>query len=134
MRRIDIQSRVGFGNPEIQDLAHGVGSHLDIRRLEIAVNDALLVGGFECVRHLPGDWQRVFQGERPAQQQLFERVTLDELQDQADGVVALLDAIDRRDVSVVQRRQHLRLPLEAPEPFGIGCERNRQDFDCYVPP
>ena len=43
---------------------HAVGPDLDVRRFQIAVNDALLVGGFERLGDLPRDRERV--GQRKA--------------------------------------------------------------------
>ena len=41
----------------------------------------------------------------------------------------VLDAVDRGDVRMIQRREQARLALEAREPLGIGGERRRQDLD-----
>jgi hypothetical protein len=44
-------------------------------------------------------------------------------------VAGILEAIDVTDVRVIQRREQLRLALEAREPLRIACDRLRQDFD-----
>jgi hypothetical protein len=41
--------------PEIENLHHTLRRDLDIRRLEIAMDDARLVGGFERFADLPRD-------------------------------------------------------------------------------
>ena len=38
------------------------------------------------------------------------------------------EAVDRGDVRMIQRRQHLRFPLEAREPIGIEREQFGQDL------
>jgi len=56
------------------------GSQLDIRGLEIAVDDPLLVGRFERLRDLPRDRQRLVDGNRPVREAIGERRSLDQLQ------------------------------------------------------
>jgi hypothetical protein len=43
------------------------------------------------------------------------------------------NAVNRRDVWMIQRRQQLRLALEPGEPIGVGREHFRQNFDGDVP-
>ena len=50
------------------------------------------------------------------------------LHQEADTAV-LLQAVNGGDVGVVQRRQKLRLTLEARQPFGVGGEELRQHLD-----
>ena len=45
------------------------------------------------------------------------------------GALGLLEAVDRRDIRVVQRCQHLGLALESRDPFVIRSERGRQHLD-----
>ena len=40
-----------------------------------------------------------------------------------------LEAVDLRDVRMIERREHLRFALEPRQPIGIGRERVRQDLD-----
>ena len=44
-----------LGQSEIEDLNFAIGSELDVGRLQVAVNDALLVRFFECKGDLPRD-------------------------------------------------------------------------------
>ena len=46
----------------------------------------------------------------------------------------MFEAVNRGDVGVIQRRQHLCFALKSGEPFGIVCERFRQNFDGHVAP
>ena len=57
--------RQRFSEAEVQHLHGAVLANLDVRRLEIAMDDALLVRGFEGLRHLPGDRQRLDHRQSP---------------------------------------------------------------------
>ena len=106
-----------FCRHRLIDLA--VWRHLGVGRFEIAVNDALLVGGFKGVNHLPRDWQGIAERERPACDQIRERLALDELQDDAGQTISLLQPVHRRDVGMIERRQELRLALKPRQPIGV---------------
>ena len=45
---------------------------------------------------------------------------------------ALFEAVDRRDVRMVQRRERLGFPLKAREPLGVLGERIGQDLDRHL--
>ena len=49
----------GFGEAEVQDLHDAVRRDLDVRRLQVPMNDVLLVRRIECVGDLPGDGESV---------------------------------------------------------------------------
>ena len=55
-----------FGETEVQHLHHAVGAHLDVGGFQIAMNDPLLVRGFEGFGDLPGDGQRFIERDRAA--------------------------------------------------------------------
>ena len=113
---------------EVQHLHGAVRPHLDIRRLEIAVDDPLLVCGFEGFRDLPRDRQRIVDGNRPLRDAIGERGPLDQLQHERLDAVRFFKAVDRGDVRMVERREHLRLALEAREPIGIAREELGKDL------
>ncbi len=46
-----------FGEAEVEHLHRAVRAHLDVRGLQVAVDDPLLVRGLERLRDLPGDGQ-----------------------------------------------------------------------------
>ena len=54
-----------LGQPEVEHLDGAVGSHLDIRRLQVAVDDALLVCGFQRLGDLFRDRQASSNGIAP---------------------------------------------------------------------
>jgi hypothetical protein len=63
-----------------------------------------------------------------------QRRSLDQLEHQRAGAARFLDAVDRGDVRVVERRQRLRLALEPREPLGVGRERVREDLQRHLAP
>jgi hypothetical protein len=92
------------------------------------MDDSLLVGLLERLADLPGDGERLRNRQRSLGDPLRERLSLGELHhDGADGA-GLLDAIDLRDVRVVQRRQQVRLALETSEAVRVVGEQVWQDL------
>ncbi len=118
-----------LGQTEVQHLHDAGGRDLDVGRLQIPVDDALLVGRVQRVGNLARDRQRVSQGERPARQSIGQRLTLDELEHQSRTAIDVLEPVNRADVRVIQRRQHASLVLEPREPSRIVREERRQDLD-----
>ena len=80
-------------------------------RLQVAVNDAALVGVVERVGNLTGEPQRLVLRQAGVDA-IAQRLAFDELQDDAADAGILDDAVDRRDVGVAERRQQPRLALE----------------------
>ena len=83
---------------EIDHLHRPGGRYHDVPRLQVAVNDALFVRGFERLRNLAGIGQRRFDRQRT-----FELFTLDQFHHQGE----LFDAVDSGDVGMVQRGEDL---------------------------
>src|SRR5262249_17923057 len=114
---------------EVEHFYLVVGRERDIRRLEIAVDDALVVRGLQGVGNLPRDRQRIAEGQTAAPEPPGERVAFDELEDKQARLSNLLESMNRGDVRMVQRREHLRFASESREPFRIEGERGGQDLD-----
>ena len=89
------------------------------------MDDALLVRRLERVGDLPGDGPSVGQRHGPTGNHGREVFALDELHHER----VLLDAVDRRDVRMIQRGEHLRFAREPGEAIRIGGEQVGQDFD-----
>ena len=58
---------------------------------------------------------------------------MDKFHDQRERTRCFLDAVNLRDVLVVQCRKQLRFALESPEPFEICREHGRKNLDRDVP-
>jgi len=48
-------------------------------------------------------------------------------------MVCLFETVDRRDVRMIQRREHFRLTLEARKPFEIARKRLGENLNRYPP-
>jgi catechol 2,3-dioxygenase-like lactoylglutathione lyase family enzyme len=89
------------------------------------MHDAVLVRGFERFGDLLGHRQGFVQRKGSLRDALGERRAVDELQHQG----AIFDAVDLRDVRMVERGQHLRLALKSRNAIGIEGKQLRQNFD-----
>ena len=83
------------------------------------MDDPLLVRRFERLGDLPRDRQRLVERDRPVRDPIGERRAFDQLHHQRAHAVGVFEAVDVRDVRMVQRREHLRFALEAREALGI---------------
>ena len=52
-----------FCESEVEHLDDAIGPDLDVGRLEVTMDDALVVRGLERVGNLTGDGQRLFEGK-----------------------------------------------------------------------
>jgi len=108
-----------FARREVEHLHLAVLCQLDIGRLEIAVNDSLVVGRFERLRNLVRDAQRFDERERTAAETLGQLLALDQLHDERTASSGFFEAVNARDVRVTERRQYLRFPVKARHPLGV---------------
>jgi hypothetical protein len=103
------------------------------------VNDARVVRRLERLGDLSRDWQRFIEWQRALRETFGEVLALDEFHDERAMTMpgvgrAILEAIDLRDVRVVQRGQGLRFALEAHQPIRIEGKGIREDLQCDVAP
>ena len=100
------------------------------------MDDALFVRGFERLRDLFRDGQRLVEGKtdgsgrtRPTSDQLREVVALDQFHHEGGHAPAFFQPVDGGDVGMIQRREDFRFALKACEPLSILGDRRRQDLD-----
>ncbi len=93
------------------------------------MNDAFLVRGFEGLRDLQREGQRIRHRDGAPPERVRERGALDELQDEKADPARVLEPVDRRDVRVIESGQQPGLALESGESIGIGSERVGQALD-----
>jgi len=102
---------------------------LEVRRLQIAVDDAVFVRVLQGVGNLPGDRQRFVERDRPLCDPVRQCRTFDEFHDER---LALRKPVDRRDVRMIERGEHLCFTLEARKPLGICSVEIRQHLQRHV--
>ena len=93
------------------------------------MNDALVVGVLERLRDLPRDLERLVDGNGTAGEPLLQILALDQLEREEGLAARLLEPVDRGDVGMVERREHVRLALEAGEPLRVPRDFRGQDLD-----
>ncbi len=93
------------------------------------MDDAPVVGHLHGVRHLASDGQRFVNREGPGGDALGQGLALDQLEDKAADALGFFQAIDGRDVRVVERSEELRLAAEAGHAVGVAGEGLGQDFE-----
>ena len=107
------------------------GDH-DVRGLQVAVDDAFVVGAGECFGHLGGELQRAGERKGLSLQQIAELLALDELHGDESGAVRFVDLEDGGDVRMVERGGRLGLLDEAPPPFLVGDQFRRQHLESHL--
>ena len=130
--------RGSLGEAEIEDLDGAVGAELDVRRFQIAMDDAGLVRRFERFGHLFRDRQRLVDGDGAARDALREILALDELHHEGADAGRFFDAVQLRDVRMIERGQRLRFAFEPHETIGVrreglpaGSSARRRDRGAY---
>jgi hypothetical protein len=93
------------------------------------MDDALLVRRLEGLGDLSRDPERLVDGKGPACHERREILALDQLHDERARRREFFDAVDVRDVGVIQRRQRLGLAHEPRQPVRIAGEELGQDLD-----
>ena len=88
------------------------------------MDDAGLVRGLERLGDLPRDVERFADFDRtalrPLRDELGEGLPFDQLHHDGSCVPGPLDAVDLRDVGMVEGRERFCLPLESRQPIGIA--------------
>src|SRR5260370_14669798 len=90
-----------FGDPEVEDF-DAIAADDDVVRLDVAMDDALLVRGGESLGHSSSDPAEISLGHRAAFEDARQRLPFDELLHDEDQIAFLLDGVDRRDVRVIE--------------------------------
>ena len=112
---------IAFARPKSSTFTVPSSRTLMFAGFEIAVDDPLLVRGFERLGDLLGDRQRLERsGMAPRAIRSASVGALDQLHHERVDAVRFLEAVNVRDVRMVQRREDLRLALEAREALRIA--------------
>ena len=114
-RIVVVRSRaLHLGQTEVQDLRVAATADEDVRRLDVAVDDAGVVRGVERIGDFDAERQHRVQRQAAALgDSLLQRDAFQVLHDDEGAAVLLADVVNRADVGVVQRRRGSGLAAEA---------------------
>ena len=126
------RGRFHLGQTEVEHLDPPAAAHHDVGRLQIPVDDALLVRRPERVGERGGNLDEPRDRQRSLGDDEVERPALDELHGQEVDAARLLHRVDRHDVRVVQRGHRAGLALESLEPFRARRHLRRQHLESHV--
>jgi hypothetical protein len=118
-----------FREAEVEYLYLPVRRDLDVRRFQIAMNDALLVRAFKCLGDLFCDRQRLINRNRTARDAVGKRLAFDQFHHECWRVSCVFNVEDGGDVWMIERREDLRFALKPREAIRIVRQRGREDFD-----
>ncbi len=104
-------TQVRPGQPEIEQL-HAVGSEEDVRRLEIAMDDAAGVQRLECAKHAQRGLQRLAQGDSATLDPAGQRLALQQLHDHEELAVLFGQLVDLADIRMADLCGDPRLPKQ----------------------
>ena len=108
-----------FASPKIEHLDLALGRNLHVSGFEIAVDDALVVSGFEPFGHLTKERQRRVDRKRASRDSVSQSLAFDQLHDQKARARGLLEPMEGRYVRMIQRSKEARLALESGKTLGI---------------
>src|SRR5262245_56650979 len=128
-RRIDAPR---LRQTEVEHLDDSIWCDLDVRGLEIAMDDPSLVCRVEGFGDLLCDQQRLVDRDSARRDALGQRRTLDQLHHQRTRAFAFFETVNRRDVRVIERREDLRLASEAGQPVRVARDQWQQHLDRLV--
>ena len=127
-RLADVWLRQPFASPKSSTLTVPSGRDLDVRRLQIAVDDPLLVRRFERFGDLPRDRQRLVERNR-ARAMRCDRSSPSTSSITSAVMPRLLRARRCRQCSGGSARRALPLRVETARADLVSGERGRQDLD-----
>ena len=94
-----------FRQAEIEQLHAAFRRDLHVRRLHVAMDDAFAVCGRERLGEVARNSQRFRDRHGTGREAVGERRPFDQFEDEHEAAIDLLDAMDRADVGMVQRRK-----------------------------
>ena len=126
---------VHLRDTEVEDLERTLGRNFDVRGLQVAVDDAFLVCRVEALGDLAAGCERFRKRKRAACQSLSKRQARNQLEHETGKrtgrvrIREILEAVDLRNMRMVERSKELRFTFESRKAIGIGDDLVRQDLD-----
>ena len=109
-----------LGQPKVENLGGSARGHKNVRRLDVAMHDALGVRGIQRFGHVNADREQRLHLQRPVADEMFQGLAFQVLHDN-EGLVALFpDVVNSADVGMIERGRRLRLAAEAGESGGVA--------------
>src|SRR5579859_1852982 len=91
-----------FGETEVENLGRAALDEKNVGGLDVAVDDALSVGGFKAVGDLDADFQELADGHGLSGNAVFERLAFEEFHGDERSTFKLANVVNGADVGVVQ--------------------------------
>ena len=103
-----------FRQTEIENLYRSALGQKNVRRLDVAMNDALRVRGIETRRRSESLFPAASStGERLTRDAMLQRLALQQLHRDEGAAFVFANFVNRADIWMIQRRGRTRLALEA---------------------
>ena len=134
----DCRARIGeparragqLGEAEVEDLHLAVLGQHEVRRLDVAMDDAGVMGPRQPARHLQGDVDRLADGQRAAGDARPQRLAgVERHGDEQATVLGAVDVVDGADVRVVEGGGAARFAVEAIAGRRVPGEVRRQELE-----
>jgi hypothetical protein len=104
-----------FRQTEIENFGAAAGGDEEIRGLDVAMNDAALVGSFERVEDSDADFEELIERNGLAVDAMLERDALEQLHCDVGDAVVFVNVVNRADIGMIQGRGSLRFAPETLE-------------------
>src|SRR6266550_3418820 len=118
-----------LGEAEIKDFGLVSTGDEDVGGFDVAMDDALGMGGVEGVRNLDSEIEQAVEFQGLAVNCVLESLALKQFHGYEVPALVLPDLIDSADVGVIERRRCPGFPLEAVECTGIFLSLWRQELE-----
>lgn len=121
-----------LGEAEIQDLDVPVAGKEDVRRLEVAMDHPLVVGGAEPASDLDGVVYGLAGRQRAGVEALAQRFALEQLDDDIRRALMGSEVVDRDEIRMAQHPRRPGFLLEAAQAVRVLGESGREHLDGNV--
>ena len=121
-----------LGETEVEHLYVAIAGDHDVRRLEVPMNDALLMRRVDGLGDLGPNFQDIGKPQRTRSHFLLEGHAFDVLHRDIGLAVRLADLVDLANVGMVQGGRRLRLAQESLARHSVPLELFREELEGYL--